>query len=283
MRTNDWLSTAQAALTDAGIDTARLDALVLLENATGIDRAQLLAHPETTLTPIALEQLADQLERRLQHEPLAYILGRAEFYGRSFAVTPDVLVPRPESETIIDVLKQQLPLAGHTPANTKIADIGTGSGALAITAALETGVIACAVDIDEACLTVAKNNAVVHTTPLLTLQGDLLSPFLAADASAEATAFGAPDILLANLPYVPVDYPINNAARHEPALALFAGTDGLDAYRRFFAQVVQLPKQPVLIITESLPEQHAALAALATDAGYHQIIANDFIQAFSPF
>jgi release factor glutamine methyltransferase len=271
MKVSDWLATAQQALTDASIATARLDALVLLENATGTDRAQLLAHPDDDLKPATIGQLADQLERRLQHEPLAYILGYTEFYGRRFTITPDVLEPRPESETMIDLLKKL------APRGAQVADIGTGSGALAITAALETGAAVCAVDIDEACLTVAAANAVSHTTPLLTLRGDLLEPFLA----GSETDF-VPQVLLTNLPYVPDSYQINTAALHEPRLAIFGGPDGLDLFRRMFEQATQLPVKPTLILTESLPPHHGELASIAHSAGYRQQVEDDFIQAFVP-
>lgn len=266
MKADQWLRLAQAALDEVGIGTAHLDALVLLEATTGIDRAKLLAHPEKPLEPATLHELADRLERRLQHEPLAYILGYTEFYGRRFEITPDVLEPRPESETMIDLLKKL------APKGAKVADIGTGSGALAITAALETGAVACAVDIDEACLSVAKRNAVVYTTPILALNGDLLSPFL-----AKSTAF-TPDVLLANLPYVPDSFQVNEAALHEPALALYGGPDGLDLFRKLFAQAAQL--RPSLILTESMPPQHADLTDIAAANGYRQQAEDDFIQAF---
>lgn len=282
MTIQDWLVTAQAALQESGIATARLDSLVLLEAALGRDRAQLLAHPEDMMPVTALADLADQLERRLQHEPLAYILGYAEFYGRRFTVTPDVLVPRPESESIITVLKHLLPLTGLPLANTKIADIGTGSGCLAITAVLETGVVACAVDIDEAALAVCKSNAVLHTAPVLALQGDLLAPIL----TNSAADFGLPHVLLANLPYVPPEYPINDAARHEPALALFGtdnavGPDGLALFLTMFAQTTQLSTPPQLIITESLPGQHAALTEIAAQASYRLVETEGLVQAFA--
>lgn len=269
MKTSDWLRVAQAALTDAGITTARLDCLVLLENVTGIDRAQLLAHPDTVIEPKQLNRLAEQLERRLQHEPLAYILGYTEFYGRRFAITADVLEPRPESETMIDLLKKL------APRGAQVADIGTGSGALAITAHLETEAVVCAVDIDKACLTVAKQNAVFHTTPLLTIQGDLLEPFLTGKADF------TPQILLANLPYVPDSYQINTAALHEPRLAIFGGPDGLDVFRRLFEQAARLTSPPYLILTESLPPHHGELAKIAASSGYQQQVEDDFIQAFT--
>lgn len=269
MRIADWLLLASSSLTAVGIASGRLDCLLLLEDITGHDRAWLLAHDDQTLSGAQLDQLADQLERRLQHEPLAYIRGYCEFYGRSFAVTPEVLVPRPESESMITLLLRLRP----TPAS--VADIGTGSGCLAVTVALQTSAIVSAVDIDGACLALARRNAVMHTAQVTFLQGDLLTPYTDG-------AFNAPEVFLANLPYVPQQYPINDAARHEPPSALFAGADGLDAYRRLFGQFSQLNALPTLIITEALLSQHEALSALALSNGYRLDVSDGLAQAFVP-
>src|SRR5882757_1080566 len=125
MRVDDWLKQAQQKLETAGIGTARLDTLVLLEDELNKSRAHLLAHPELNLTPKNVQVLSEQLARRARHEPLAYLRGKTEFYGREFVVRPAVLEPRPESETMIELLK-----AADLPAKLRIADIGTGSGAL---------------------------------------------------------------------------------------------------------------------------------------------------------
>ncbi len=124
---------AAEILEAAGIETGRLDVLVLLEDVTKVDRARLLAEPETELLPKQTVELATLLTRRAGHEPLAYVRGKTEFYGREFIVTPAVLEPRPESEMIIDVLKK-LAAKGEI---SKIADVGAGSGALGITAMSE--------------------------------------------------------------------------------------------------------------------------------------------------
>lgn len=269
MKTNDWLAAAQGTLQETGIETPRLDCLVLLEDVTGQSRAYLLAHPEMELTDEQLTILAKQLERRTRHEPLAYIRNYKEFYGREFYVDERVLVPRPESETIIELLKQL------APKNPVIADIGTGSGVLAITAKLEIpGASVIATDIDEACLTIAKRNAKVNETIITVCHGNLLEPFIKNDSLK-------PDVLLANLPYVPTDFQINRAAAHEPAVALFGGDDGLDLYRSMFTQAASLAHQPALILTESLTDQHHVLVAIAQQQGYQQVADEDLTQAFS--
>ncbi|HEY1064293.1 MAG TPA: HemK/PrmC family methyltransferase [Candidatus Saccharimonadales bacterium] len=268
MTVDTWLTDAAEYLAGHDVPSARLDAVVLLEDMLKQDRAYILAHPELTIAKAQHAQLQKQLERRARHEPLGYIRGRSEFYGRDFFVNNTVLEPRPESETIIDVLKR-------LPKMTRIADIGTGSGALAITAKLELPECeVAAVDIDPACLHVAEQNANKHGAKLPLFTGDLLEPFM------QESADFAPDVLLCNLPYVPDDLPINQAATHEPSLALFGGPDGLDLFRRLFKQIDQLSTRPV-VIAESLPSQHAALSLVAQDHGYQQQAEDGFIQLFS--
>lgn len=263
MTCEDWLLTSGRQLTEAGIESARLDTLLLLEDCLGRERSWLLAHPEHALAPDQLTLLQGQLERRLQHEPLAYIRGFVEFYGRRFTVSPAVLVPRPESEAMIGLLKKLAPAADS------IADIGTGSGCLAITAALETQAVVYGIDIDEKCLKVARKNSASLHANVSWLAGSLTEPLPE-----------IPEVLLANLPYVPDDYAINKAARHEPSLALFAGNDGLDVYRDLFIQLAARPCK--LLITESLLEQHQALVLLAEQHGYKLVDTDGLAQAFQP-
>jgi len=261
-----WLKTATQYLQSKSITTARLDCLVLLEDVARIDRAKALSEPQAELSDAAVNHLQKLLNRRATHEPLAYIRGQAEFYGRVFKVSPAVLVPRPESEAMIELLKG-LP---DLPEEPMIADIGSGSGALGITAALELpGAQVDLLEIDEAAIEISKTNVVLRATGLQAYQSDLLS--------------NAPrdyDVILCNLPYVPDEYEINQAATHEPKLALFAGPDGLVLYRRLFEQIAKLQKRPLFILCESLPEQHAVLASLAHAAGYTMAQTEDFIQVF---
>ena len=279
MTIDTWLTAAQHQLAATDVPTARLDALILLEDCLQRDRALLLAHPETKLTETQLAQLTEQLQRRAAHEPLAYIRGHSEFYGREFYVDQHVLEPRPESETIID---QLLRLAAASPATGLIVDIGTGSGALVITAACELHANGrfqvVGTDIDPACLEVAKRNAKRHQADVRFLAGNLLEPLLNTTITSSAPIFA----LLCNLPYVPDEYPVNRAANHEPRLALYGGVDGLDLYRTLFAQLDDLSRQPRYIITETLPEQHSELTKIATAHGYVLMQRDDFIQVFHP-
>ena len=265
-----WLKRAESQLTLANIGTARLDALVLHEAATGKDRTHLLAHPEMELSEEELNLLNGWVERRAKHEPVAYLLGKSEFYGREFVVSPAVLEPRPESETMIDMLKNQVAtLFGGKEFN--LADVGTGSGALGITAKLELpGASVDLLEIDEAAIEVAKTNVIKFTTSISVIKSDLL---------AQTTQHY--DVLLCNLPYVPDEHTINRAATHEPKIAIFGGPDGLDLYRKLFRQVKKLQNVPLLILTESLPAQHEALKQIAGQFGYQQTQEDDFIQAFA--
>jgi HemK-like putative methylase len=155
-----------------------------------------------------------------------------------------------------------------------IADIGTGSGAIAITAKLEIPeATVIAIDIDEKCLETAGRNAENLGADITRLHGDLLEPLeLPADKIV---------VLLANLPYVPDNFQINTAATHEPRHALFGGPDGLDLYRRMFTQITERSLQPHYVLTESLPPQHEHLAGIAKAAGFHLQETDDFIQLFS--
>lgn len=301
MTLQQFLDDIQQQLEKAGVPTARLDCLVLLEHVLGENRAHLLAYPELELQEAQLLEVQKLVNQRARHEPLSYVIGKTEFYGREFIVTPAVLEPRPESETMIDVIKmlasEKYPRTpqnigietgdaigfgnGKTDrteirsnSNWRIVDVGTGSGALGISAALEiVGSQVVLVDIDEVALNVARQNCQRFELDIACVVDDLL-----VRAHKRGVAF---DVVLANLPYVPNDYQINMAATHEPPLAIFGGPDGLDLYRRMFKQLQRLENlKPSYVLTESLPFQHTALAAIAEDHGYIHELVDDFIQLF---
>ena len=263
-----YLRQATDKLQKAGILTARLDVLILLEDLLGKDRSLVLAHTDDILTCSQQTALDSSIERRAAHEPLAYIRGHAAFYGREFIVTYDVLVPRPETESMIEIIKTL-----EIPSGWTLADIGTGTGAIGITAALETTLARVDLyDISPQALAVAQRNiaSLNPSTPMDLFTADLL-----------ANLHQGYDIFAANLPYVPTDFPVNQAARHEPDLALFSGKDGLRDYRTFWSQVTNLKYKPAYIITESLPTQHVELVGIAKAAGYALSKTDDFIQLFS--
>jgi release factor glutamine methyltransferase len=269
MTVSEWLSQSQNLLEAAGVETARLDSLVLLSDELGHDKAWVLAHPEYVLQGSVLKKLSTKITQRAQHVPLAYIRGKAEFYGREFVVNEHVLVPRPESEAMIDLLKQ----VTNPNSQVSIIDVGTGSGCLAITAKLELpNSTVVALDVSHECLRVAKQNATKLVADIMFLESNLLD-------SMQDSRFKIQDsILLANLPYVPNDYPINNAAAHEPPLALFGGSDGLKLYRKLFSQAKEL--RVTCIITESLTEQHAGLIKIARENAFRHASTDGHAQLF---
>lgn len=261
MTIKDWLTEATKKLREVGVGTAELDAQVLLADELGVDRAHILAHPETELADPQIQELDTQIKRRVNHEPLAYIRGKVEFYGEDFYVDERVLVPRPETETMIEELKKIKPLV--------IFDVGTGSGAIAIIAKkLFPSKEAIAIDNDPGCLAVAERNAKQHNVAITIQHGDLL----------ESNAVPKGAVILANLPYVPNDFGVNKAALTEPHQAIFGGDDGLDLYRIMFEQ---LHGKEVTVLTESLPPQHEKLAQVAKKHGFRQVSDNDFIQVFT--
>jgi release factor glutamine methyltransferase len=272
MRTDKLLSEMVAKLEAANVPSARLDCLVLLEDITGKDRSWLLAHPEYKLTSSQVRKLESWVKRRAGHEPLAYIRGITEFYGREFFVSPHTLEPRPESETMIALLKH----LALEPSST-IIDVGTGSGCLAITAKQELpDVDVIATDISAPALKIAKKNAKKHDADIDFYRGNLLLPIPAANNKKRNA------IIVANLPYVPLDHTINQAAMHEPKIAIFGGQDGLDLYRELFLQIATISQFVRVghVLTESLPPQHTSLAKIARDAGFELYKTDDFIQVF---
>ncbi|MBI4034550.1 peptide chain release factor N(5)-glutamine methyltransferase, partial [Candidatus Saccharibacteria bacterium] len=252
MNVERWLKSAANRLQKAGIGTEQLDSLILLEDELGKDRAWLLAHTDYALQGSALQSLNKKVVRRAKHEPLAYIRGFTEFYGRKFIVDKAVLEPRPESETMIDILKDlikhQAPVAEH-----RILDVGTGSEALAITAKLEMPEVeVVATDIDPRCLRIAESNARYHQAEIEFIQADLL---LFSHRSVRKK-----QLLMGNLPYVPDGWTINKAAMKEPKQAIFGGPDGLDVYRWLFEQLIDSEMAIDVVLTESMPPQHKKLA-----------------------
>ena len=215
----------QQLLEDAKISEARLTAEVLLMRATGNDRAWLYAHGNDELIELWWIHYGRYLHQRIKGEPTQYITGRQEFYGREFRVTPDVLIPRPETEHLIE--------AALTRSAETILDIGTGSGAIAVTLALETKARVMATDVSPAALRIAQQNAHALNAPVA---------FVACDLGV-AFANGSLDVVVSNPPYIPRRDRASlqpEVRDHEPALALFGGEDGLAIYRRLIPEAERL-------------------------------------------
>jgi release factor glutamine methyltransferase len=209
-------------LEDAQVAVPRLTAEVLLGHAMRVERAYLFAHPERELSEVEWLHYGRYLHERLEGKPTQYITRKQEFYGREFRVTPDVLIPRPETEHVVEVA---LKVAGTA---RRLLDVGTGSGALAITLRQETGAEAWATDISPGALLVAAANAARLVT------GGAPVTFAACDLMA-AIAGGTMDLIVSNLPYVPLAQRegLQREVRDwEPHVALFAGETGFEIYGR---------------------------------------------------
>jgi release factor glutamine methyltransferase len=227
----------QRLLEDANVAAPRLTAEVLLAHAIGCDRSWLYAHSNEELREVWWIHYGRYLHQRLNGTPTQYITGKQEFYGRIFRVTPDVLIPRPETEHLIEAALERCRDA------RSIVDIGTGSGAIAVTLALETRVRVVGPDISPAALHVAARNARDLCSEVSFVACDLGSAF--ADRSF--------DLVVSNPPYIPlVEAPdLSREVRdHEPAVALYGGADGLEIYRRLIPDAERLLRPSGWLVME---------------------------------
>lgn len=251
--------TVAEALALAAGRIAAFDARLLLEDASGLDAGRLFAHPEAELDAGAAASFAAMLERRGRGEPVAYITGHAGFYGRTFAVDRRVLVPRPETEHVVEAV---LDYIRDFPAlRVRIADVGTGSGAITTLAAEDERVEAVATDLSSDALVIAAENAVRHgvAARVTFAAGDLLEPLAGLERF---------DVLVANLPYVPsVQVPeIPHPVGFEPRLAVDGGEDGLVLYRRLLDGAAPLLGAGGALFLEAAPDTIEPLADLAQAA-----------------
>ena len=242
--------------------TALPDAVLLLCHTLTLTRAGLIAHPERTLDREQQARYQRLLEQRLRFEPIQYILGSQEFFGLDLRVTPAVLIPRPETELLVEAVLARLP---HTT-NLRIVDVGTGSGAIAIALAhaLPQAFVT-AVDFSPQALALARENAATHhlTDRITFLESDLLQQ-LAAEPPFEA--------IVSNPPYIPDADALtlhSQVRDHEPAQALFAGPTGLEVYTRLIPQAFALLKPGGLLALEFGFGQRDDLASLLT--AWHKV------------
>ncbi|MDP2430869.1 MAG: peptide chain release factor N(5)-glutamine methyltransferase [Pseudomonadota bacterium] len=236
---------------------ARLEAQVLFAHALGVNRAWLIGHDRDTLTPEQTAAIETLLKRRLAGEPVAYLLGEREFYGRPFRVTPDVLIPRPDTELLVELALERLPQDAHL----NVLDIGVGSGVVAISLALErprcrvTGV-----DLSAGALRVARANAE-------TLGADV--EFLAGDVF-DALGGRRFHLIVSNPPYIAAADPhlTRGDLRFEPPQALASGGDGLDLIRRLVSEAPAHLEAGGWLLLEHGWDQAAAVRALLAEAGF---------------
>jgi release factor glutamine methyltransferase len=250
----DALAAAHRRL--GGTPAALVDANVLLRHVSGKDGAWLVAHVEDALDAPVLERYERALERRARGEPVAYITGECWFYGRRFEVSPAVLVPRPETEQVLEAALAFVD--GHPERVRRLCDAGTGSGILAISLACERPALTLsAIDRSPEALSVARRNAGAHgvDSRIEFREGDLFA------GTSEAARF---DCIVANLPYVRTgDLALApDPTSFEPRLALDGGRDGLEVYRRFLEQASPRLAPDGAMFLETGPDTAAELAAL---------------------
>lgn len=256
MTLGELIRDAAGRIREGGVDDARLTAEALLAYVLGISRAQLLARLERGLSESDQTRFLYLVGRAATGEPLAYLTGHREFLGLDFVVTADVLVPRPETELLVE---QALRWLGDRVAH--VIDVGTGSGIIAVSIAVQRPLArVTAIDRSPAALRVARRNAERHgvTERVSFLQQDLLSP---------AASLEAVDLICANLPYIPSDdLAVLEVSRHEPRLALDGGADGLDLIRRLLNQAPAVLSPTGAMLLEIEARQGPAVAALAASA-----------------
>ena len=243
---------ATAALEEAGCDTARLDAEVLLAHTMDVPRAKLFANPLGEVEPAIAARFESHVQRRRHREPVAYIIGTKGFRRLDLETTRDVLVPRPETEHLVEA-------ALGLPAGARVCDVGTGSGAVALALKQERpDLVVMATDISREALAVAKRNASFHGLTVEFFEGDLLGPI---EGDLDAVVSNPPYVANAEHETLPPE-----VAEYEPHVALFAGDDGLDIIRRLVPEAVE--RRVHFIALEVGHGQATVVAQLLRNAGF---------------
>ncbi len=275
MRENvkSWLQSASQKLKNAEIASADLDAELILARVLDTERTTLHAYPNRRLTRQQVFHANNWLNKRLKRIPLAYIFNEKEFFGRKFYINESVLVPRPETETLIEVTKE---LAQN---DDKILDVGTGSGIIPITLKLELPktVEIFASDISLHALAVANLNIKRLTSKEIQLFESNLLDKIPSEILSQIT------ILTANLPYVDrnwVNFEAQNELHHEPQIALYAEKNGLELIFSLLEQAQFLPNLRTIIL-EADPQQFEQIEQKAAQLGFQKIKSKDYIIAFS--
>ena len=259
----DFLAISAKTLSKAGIASTRLDSELILAHVLRRSREWLLAHDATALTQSQQRQARQLLLQRTRRQPIAYLTGRRDFYGHSFLVNEQVLVPRPESEVILAML-DELMQANHP---RTVLDVGTGSGCLAISIKLahpDLAVSAC--DISESALLVARRNA----ARLLT-SGQQVK-FYQSDLLSDLPVGSQFDLIVANLPYLsPGQDGLSPELAYEPAIALYAGDDGLSLIKQLIATAPARLTPGGYLLLEMGADQIETVANYATDYRYQVV------------
>lgn len=255
------LERGTAELTRAGIAEARFDSELLLRHALGCSRERLYAHLNDAVSPEVAGHFFQLLERRRGRVPIQHILGAQEFYGLTFRVTPAVLIPRPETEGVVEEALAELARCERP----RLADVGCGSGCLAVALAKSLAEsVVLAIDASPAALAVARENARRHGVGegISFLVGDLLSPLFEAP--------GELDAVVSNPPYIPdseIETLAPEVSEHEPRLALAGGPDGLAVIARLVPQCARALASGGVMVMEIGQGQEAPVSGLVAEAG----------------
>ena len=271
MHIHQWIDDATAQLEAVGIPSARLDAEIILAHTLRKSRTWLHAYRDETISPRDLDIANTRLDLRADRVPIAYIIGHKEFYGRRFHVTPSTLIPRPESESIIELgtiyIPKNQPLIAENP---RCIDVGTGSGVLGITLKRLFSLLDVTLaDTSTHALAVAAKNAVAHGVNVETVKSDLLTdyPF-------------SPSVVVANLPYVDSSWERSPETNHEPQEALFAADGGLQLIHELIDQTARRQPEGGLLFLEADPVQHDAIVAHTMRQNYRHLQTLDYGLAF---
>jgi release factor glutamine methyltransferase len=243
-------------------ETARLDAELLLSHCLGKPRSFLYSWPQTALGESCRQCFRDLVRQRLQPIPVAYLLGRREFFSLDYATTPAALVPRPETELLVELALRQIP--AEIP--FRVCDLGTGSGIIAVTIAKERPASrVCASDVDPECLSLARDNARLHGVDI---------DFYAADWYRGLPPDARFDLILSNPPYIAAGHPFlqQGDLPAEPPLALTPGPTGLEALRAIIGGAPEFLESGSMLMVEHGYDQQAAVAELFTAAGFSGVL-----------
>lgn len=241
-----WIKAASKKLAKVGIKSSNLDAEIILSESLKKDRSYLRAYPDKTLPIIDLMVANWLLSRRQKKLPIAYLFKRKEFFGRSFHVNKSTLIPRPETETLIEVVSSILQ---HDKNLKSVIDIGTGSGCIGITCKLENPKISITLsDISKQALKIAEKNAAKYKIKPVLIQSNLLKNI--------RSNF---DIIIANLPYVDSSWQVSPELKHEPKNALYAKDNGLEYIKKLLDQTSNNLSNNGYVIIEADPTQHKSI------------------------
>lgn len=250
----DWINNSTKQLASAGISTAKLDVELILAEAIKKQRTWLHAHGQEELSPAHEKLASSMLELRRERVPLAYILGYKEFYGRKFSVTADTLIPRPETEALVDIILELEDI-------DSLIDVGCGSGAIGLSAKLQRPELQVTLaDVSLPALAIATNNA-----QYLEVKVDFIESNLLASPALANQKFS---MIVANLPYVNETWEVSPELKYEPALALYADQNGLKLIYQLLEQAPAHLLKAGYLLLEADPDQHPSIIERAKNFSF---------------